>query len=115
MPVVLAVFFFGDWAIKFIYDFNQVESFIAFKILIIAEIFVFLTVILGNFLSAIGKQKIFMKIGGIGALINICLNFALIPKYSLYGAGYATLISYLVMFIIMFSYVGALSKKKSIP
>ena len=104
-PVVVGVFFLGQRIIEFVYKISAIESFIAFKILIIATIFIFLTTILGQFIAACDKQKVFAKIAGIGAAINIILNFALIPKYSLYGAGVATLISYLVMFILMFIYI----------
>ena len=105
LPIVIGVFFLGYRILEFVYGFGSIESFIAFKILIIAEIFVFLTTILGQFIASADKQLVFAKIAGIGALINIILNFALIPKYSLYGAGFATLISYFIMFILMFIYI----------
>jgi O-antigen/teichoic acid export membrane protein len=87
------------------------ESFIAFKILIVAELFVFLTTIFGSFIAAIGKQKTFAKIGGLGAIINIILNLILIPKFSLYGAAFATLATYALMFICMFIFVRQLNSK----
>ncbi|MBN2881030.1 flippase [Candidatus Woesearchaeota archaeon] len=104
-PITVGVWMLGDRVLEFIYQFNSVESFIAFKILIIAEIFVFLTQILGNCIATSDKQNVFAIIGGIGAFCNIILNFALIPKYSLYGAGIATGITYFIMFILMHIYV----------
>ena len=105
LPIVVGVFFLGYRILEFVYKFGSVESFIAFKILIVATIFIFLTTILGQFIASADKQLVFAKIAGVGAVINIILNFTLIPKYSLYGAGIATLTSYLVMFILMFIYV----------
>ena len=40
----------------------------------------------GNLLQMTGYQKIFMKILFFGAILNICLNFILIPKYGIDGA-----------------------------
>ncbi len=105
LPVIVGVWFIGDRILKFVYDISSIESFIAFKILIIAELFVFLTVIMGQTISATDGQKVFMKIAGSGALLNIVLNFFLIPKYSLYGAGIATLITYFIMFVIMLRFI----------
>ncbi len=39
-----------------------------------------------------------------GVTLNLALNFLLIPKYEMYGAAAATLITYLAMFIIVFTY-----------
>ena len=36
---------------------------------------------------------------GLGAIVNIALNFALIPRYGMMGAAAATLVAYVVMFI----------------
>jgi len=38
----------------------------------------------------------------IGSILNIILNFALIPKYGIFGAGIASIIAYL--FIVIFNY-----------
>ena len=46
----------------------------------------------------------------ISVLLNIGLNFVLIPKYGMYGAAIATFPSYLVQFIIIFFYSQSLVK-----
>ncbi|MCF7866022.1 flippase [Candidatus Woesearchaeota archaeon] len=104
IPVVVAVFLIGNRLLEFIYNFNSIESFISFKILIIAEIFIILSMILGSFISS-NKPKVFAKLAAFGAGLNILLNFLLIPKYSLYGAGIATLITYLMLFLLMYFYI----------
>ena len=60
---------------------------------------------MGQLISAVDKQHVFAKIAGFGALINLILNFLLIPKYSLYGAGFATLVTYFLIFLIMYIYI----------
>jgi len=104
-PIIVGVWFVGDRVLEFIYGFGSYESFIAFRILIIAQLFVFLTTIMGQLIAAAGKQKVFAWIGGIGALVNVVLNLVLIPSYSLYGAGVATLVTYFLMFILMWIYI----------
>jgi len=104
-PITIGVFYLGRRLLEFIYNFNSIEAATAFNILIVAEIFIFLTIILGQFIVAANKQKVFAYIGGIGAFVNIALNFILIPKYSLYGAGIATLITYVLMFVLMYFFI----------
>lgn len=48
-----------------------------------------------------GKMFLFTSIS---VLLNIGLNFILIPKYGMYGAAVATLLSYVLQFIIIFIY-----------
>ena len=105
IPIAIIVFIFGQRIINLIYGINTIEAANAFNILIVADIFIYLTMIMGRLISAADKQKLFMKIAGVGAIINIVLNFILIPEYSLNGAGVATLITYVIMFLLMFIYI----------
>ena len=50
------------------------------------------------------KTKATAIIFFLGAVINIGLNFALIPKYGMMGAAYATFITYALMVAILFFY-----------
>ncbi len=101
IPIIVGVIFLGGRVLEFIYHFNSVESAIAFSILIVTELFVYLTTIYGHLITSANKQSLFAKIAGFGAVINVMLNFVLIPMFSLYGAAVATLITYLFMFILM--------------
>jgi len=49
-----------------------------------------------------GKTKYLPPIVGAAAIVNVGLNFVLIPKYGMMGAGYATFLSYIVYFGISF-------------
>lgn len=48
-----------------------------------------------------GKMFLFTSIS---VFLNIGLNFVLIPKYGMYGAAIATLLSYILQFIVIFAY-----------
>ncbi|GAG10839.1 unnamed protein product, partial [marine sediment metagenome] len=53
-------------------------------------------------LIAGNEQKKVFWISFIGAITNIVFNFILIPKYSLYGAASATLITYIVLLVLSY-------------
>lgn len=105
IPIVVVVLFFSGEILKIVYNISSLDSSNIFKILIFTCIFIHLTTILGQFIIAANKQNIFSKIACFGAIINIILNFLLIPNFSLYGAGISTLITYFIMFILMSYYV----------
>lgn len=102
LPIIVGVWFVGDRVLEFIYRFGSIESFVAFKILIIAQLFISLSIIMGYFIAAAEDQKIFAWISGVGAAFNLLLNFILIPRYSLYGAGIATLLTYVLLVAAMY-------------
>lgn len=58
------------------------------------SLFVFLGVASGQFLIAEGLNKLTFIRTGLGALVNIGLNFILIPKMGMMGAAIATVIAY---------------------
>ena len=41
---------------------------------------------------------------GIGAIVNLILNYLLIPKFGVYGAGYASILAYLLIVVINYVY-----------
>ena len=59
----------------------------------------------GNLLQMCGKQVIFMNVAIIGSLINIILNFVLIPIYGINGSAMATMISIVIFNLLLVYYV----------
>lgn len=47
---------------------------------------------------------------GIGAITNTCLNILLIPKFGIMGAAFSTLVSYFMIFLLVFIYSTTLIK-----
>lgn len=66
---------------------------------------VFLTTVVFAVLRAADKRGVFSVLMGITALINISLNYFLIPHYSHIGAAIAMIISELFLIIIGFAYI----------
>lgn len=93
VPVlVIGIFLAGD-IINLFYTQSFEPATLALQILLIATFLIFINYLFLSLLSAQNQEKIVMKITGIAAIINIILNFILIPKFSLYGAAAATVIT----------------------
>lgn len=117
---ILALFFFifgflfADKVIFLIYGANYNPSIVALQILIFVIPIIFITFLFGNLLAAINKQRFVVIVTCIGAILNIILNLFLIPKFSYFGASFATVITELIIFIIMFYYLSRFFHRISI-
>ena len=93
LPVGIFISFTANFIIHFLYS-NKFEGAGAMlSIHIWSGIFVFLGVASGQYLIAEGYTKISFYRTAAGAVVNIALNFWLIPKYAGVGASIATLVA----------------------
>ena len=60
---------------------------------------------LSQVLVVVNQQKKLLLATILGAVVNVILNIFLIPRFSLYGAAYASLITNLFIFILYFAFV----------
>lgn len=95
MALVLAVLmvFAGDWLIQTFFGIPYAEAAEILRIHLWAGIFVFLGVASGNWLVVENLQYHAFYRTLAGMLVNIFLNFILIPKFGLKGAAIAVLIA----------------------
>ncbi len=99
-PVIAGGFLLSQEIILFLYGQEFLPSVLVFKILIpITGLSLFATLVQSVLITK-GKQKYVFYLTGSTALLNVILNLILIPKYSLYGAGIATLLSYILLFFL---------------
>lgn len=92
---------------RVIYSFYQSDftpSILAFQILIVTAGVIFLSRPFNDVMISSNQQKKIFWITIFGAAVNIILNFILIPRYSLYGAAAATLITYILIFPMYFRF-----------
>lgn len=94
IPIAFGVTIFSNQIVSFLYGKGFLPCNQALRILIWAEVFVFLGVVNNSILISSNKQKIDPIFTGASALVNIILNLFLIPKYSYTGAAIASLIAY---------------------
>ncbi|MCX2473143.1 flippase [Pedobacter sp. MC2016-05] len=93
LPVALIITFSSTIIIDIIYDNRFAEAENMLPIHIWSGVFVFLGSASSQFLLAEGFTKISFYRTAVGAIINILLNFWLIPLYAGVGASIATLIA----------------------
>jgi O-antigen/teichoic acid export membrane protein len=96
IAIALPMTFLSDWVVHFLYgnQYNQAGS--VLMIHIWAGVFVFLGVASGKWLLSENLQMFSTVNTTIGAIVNIYLNYILIPKMGVEGAAWATLISYCI-------------------
>jgi len=100
VPIVAGGIILAPKIINFIYGSEYDSSILAFQILILVSGLIFLSEPCYRALIVINQQKKIFYITLAGAIINIILNFILIPHYSLYGAAIATVITYLILLFL---------------
>lgn len=93
IAIAIPMTFLSDWIINLLYGEAYMQAGSVLMIHIWAGIFVFLGVASSKWFIAENLQKYSFYRALAGAIINIILNFILIPKFSIYGAAFATLIS----------------------
>ena len=91
VSVAFISFLFPTEAMDLLYIENIEESAEIFQILMISFIAIALSYVYGTLLTANGSLRELNLISGIGLLLNLVLNFWLIPIYQAKGAALATL------------------------
>ena len=83
--------------IDFFYDPSYAPAILALQILILANVFVFLSEPLNQALIVVNMQKkVFVAVFA-GAAVNVLLDIVLIPQWSLYGTAFATFAAYVTI------------------
>lgn len=84
---------FGEWAIKLAFGFEYVEVLPALMILMSGQLLNAFFGPVGVLLNMRGKEQITLIVTFVASLVNIGLNFAMIPVLGLVGAASATLVA----------------------
>ncbi len=100
VPLVIGGIILASEIIRFVYGTEYLASITAFQILMFTVGFSFLISPFYQIIVVFNHQKKFFWISLIGALVNFILNLIIIPKYSLYGAAFTTLVTFCLMFIL---------------
>ena len=103
LPLVVGGMLLAPKIIYSFYSLDFAPSILAFQILILTAGIIFLYRPFYDAMIVLNQQTKTFWITIVGALTNVILNLILIPKYSLYGAAIATLITnFLILLIIIF-------------
>lgn len=101
LPIAIGTTILANRIILLFYGAEYLDSAIALQILIWSNVIIFINSYPRLFEVA-NKPIIFTKITAIGALLNIILNYFMIPIWSFVGASIATVITELIILIISY-------------
>lgn len=102
VPIAVGTTLLADRIVILIFGSGYLPSIIVIKILIWSLVFIFARTPIERLFESVNQPIAVTKVFGISAILNIFLNFMLIPKYSYIGAAAATLITDFTVFIILF-------------
>jgi O-antigen/teichoic acid export membrane protein len=114
LPVAVGTLLLSEHFIHIIYGREFVKAIPALQILVFALIFIFVNYILMNVLVAVDRQKINAIVAGTCVFVNIVLNLCLIPHYGYLGAGFATVITEIVLFGLCLYFVSKCACKLNV-
>lgn len=104
IPLVAGLFILAPQIISLLFEPEFARASIALRLLTVSLAIMFVNYGFVATLSSIGKQHLVSLYMGIAMIINVALNYLLIPKYEILGACYATIISDLVtVLLVLFS------------
>ncbi len=105
LMISIGIYLFSPLAIKIIYGAAYVNSTGALKILCWVHLVNALCYVLLYVVNAKNMQKINVLLVAAAIIMDIVLNFILIPRYSYMGAAFATLISEIFLLCMLAGYV----------
>lgn len=100
IPLSIATVFYASDIITFIYGNQYAQADNVLKILIWTVIFLFVNGAGSLVLNASHKEVSTTKIYSVAALFNVVLNLILIPRYNVYGASVATVLSEILILVL---------------
>ena len=105
LPIAIGITLLADKIILLIYGTPFAESAPVLQILIWTLVFTSMHYVLTNILISIDKPKLYTVSTALCAIVNVTLNFILIPVMSYNGAAIATVITNVVLLIASFYFV----------
>jgi O-antigen/teichoic acid export membrane protein len=102
LPLVVGGILVATPLISVIFGSAYIDAVPTFQILLFTLLFVFPGTIFAEVLLAQNKQRIFIFTGILGAVLNVGLNFLLIPLYGIVGSAIATVIAQAVVNICFY-------------
>ncbi len=105
LPVVIGTVILADSFIVLIYGAKFMESVEVLRLHIVSLIPFSLVFLLAQTLIATDKQAVDLKINVVAAVLNVVLNFALIPPLGVIGSVLATLITVVAFYFLQNVYI----------
>lgn len=104
-PVSIGIIILAPDIIVHIYTEEYLKSILPLRILMISMIFSFIGFLTGGMLNACERQKTQTAIVGVTMVVNIILNFLLIPKLGILGAAIAALVGNGILALVGYYFI----------
>lgn len=110
LPIAIGIFILAPEIIHTFYTKEYTNSIKPLRILVLSVIFTFMASPIGSFLNACDRQKTQTKIVGITLVVNVVLNFILIPQIGVAGAAWAAFISNIILASLGYFFAARITK-----
>ncbi len=105
-PLMLYFMFFAKEGIFFLSGNNYGGAIVPMQIIMPTLFFIGLTNIMGmQILVPLGKENIVLYSEIVGAIVDLAINYILIPKYASAGAAIGTLVAEIAVWIVQYTYL----------
>ena len=105
-PLMLYFMFFAKEGIFFLSGNNYGGAIVPMQIIMPTLFFIGLTNIMGmQILVPLGKENIVLYSEIVGAIVDLAINYILIPKYASAGAAIGTLVAEIAVWIVQYAYL----------
>jgi len=101
IPLSIAIMLSGKYLL-FLFGEEFQASYLPLIILVAGQLINALTGMVGSLMTMTGKQNIFLLIYFVSSIINVSMNYLLVPRYGAMGAAVSSAVSVAVLNIIMF-------------
>jgi O-antigen/teichoic acid export membrane protein len=98
---IIPISFLADWLIEFLFSGKYNQAGLILQIHVWSSVFIFIGYAGSKWLIAKNLQRIALINMCIGAVLNVALNYWLIPIMGIAGAAYVTLVTQALTFIVM--------------
>lgn len=112
LPLAIGTLLLADKIILTVWGPDFEASIKALQILIVSLFFLFINYPIGNLLNACNRQTLNTLNMGVALMVNVVLNFFLIPRYTYLGASLTALISSVVLVFLGLPWVYKITKFK---
>jgi O-antigen/teichoic acid export membrane protein len=102
--ITVVTFFGSTFWLRLLYGSEFLSASALLRLLSLTFPLLFVCSFYGIVLASVNKQKIGMYVTGGTAVLNMILNYFFIQRWSYYGAAFASLISFFVMFLLLTYY-----------
>jgi len=96
----LPVLVLGRWLIQLLYGSAYLDAVVPMYILIVGVLFIGVTRILLRYMTSVDKHQYNVVIVAGAAVVNVALNFALIPRFGIRGAALSSLLTYTLQSVL---------------